>query len=104
MALSFSICPSSPSIELNQIITAYQSDSNDTVGRGQYIVPPSQCGQSVPADKFCQFDVKSEILNTECSPSNSFGYKDGKPCVLIKLNRVRLTLGWELLMQSLFRC
>ena len=31
-------------------------------------------------------------LQGNCNVNNSYGYKDGRPCVLIKLNRI---IGWE---------
>ena len=32
------------------------------------------------------------ILQGNCNLNNSYGFKDGRPCVLIKLNRI---IGWE---------
>lgn len=36
--------------------------------------------------QFCYFDVRK--IKSECSASRMFGYSEGKPCILIKLNRV----------------
>ena len=31
-------------------------------------------------------------MQGNCNSNNSYGYKDGRPCVLIKLNRI---IGWK---------
>lgn len=42
-------------------------------------------------DKVCEFDIKE--LGTEfCTKEQNFGYEIGKPCVLIKLNKI---FGWK---------
>ena len=38
-------------------------------------------------DKACRFDI-SLMLGEDCVKQQSFGYEDGQPCVLLKLNRV----------------
>jgi hypothetical protein len=35
----------------------------------------------------CLFDVKS-IEGGACNPENEFGYRNGTPCVLLKVNKV----------------
>lgn len=42
-------------------------------------------GNPAPAGKVCRFDV-----NTlgPCTKDNGYGYPEGKPCVLLKLNKV----------------
>lgn len=37
-------------------------------------------------DKACKFDIASEL--GQCNSANKYGYPEGKPCILIKLNRV----------------
>lgn len=37
----------------------------------------------------CSFDL--ELLGTQCSQKNNFGYSSGNPCVILKLNRI---YGW----------
>ena len=73
---------------LDDFITRYQKGSNDTVGSGEYHASPAECedGKTHPDSKFCPFDVKE--LGSECTKSQDFGYKTGKPCVLIKINKV----------------
>ncbi|WAR28728.1 AT1B1-like protein [Mya arenaria] len=38
-------------------------------------------------DKACRFDITNE-LGDVCVKQQSFGYEDGQPCVLLKLNRI----------------
>jgi len=40
---------------------------------------------------FCKVNP-TELFQGNCNVNNSYGYKDGRPCVLIKLNRI---IGWE---------
>jgi sodium/potassium-transporting ATPase subunit beta len=50
------------------------------------------CAGERPAEgKACKFDVTS-ILGSACSEGNDYGYFEGKPCILLKINRV---YGWE---------
>ncbi|XP_074595430.1 sodium/potassium-transporting ATPase subunit beta-like [Brevipalpus obovatus] len=49
---------------------------------------PIDCEQSqlTSPNQFCEFDIRA--IDSECSAARDFGYKEGKPCVLIKLNRI----------------
>merc|ERR1712137_76210 len=38
-------------------------------------------------DKACRFDITTE-LGGDCVKEQSFGYEDGQPCVLLKMNRI----------------
>ena len=38
--------------------------------------------------KSCEFDYKKIFKETPCTSEKNFGYDTGKPCVLIKLNKV----------------
>jgi len=38
------------------------------------------------SDKVCAFDL--ELLGDECTKDTGYGYQDGKPCVLLKINKV----------------
>ncbi len=40
-------------------------------------------------DQFCQVKT-SELITGPCTEDNHFGFDQGKPCILIKLNKVRL--------------
>ena len=43
-----------------------------------------------PADgKVCNFDIK--LLGTQCTKEEHFGYERGRPCIVLKLNRI---FGW----------
>lgn len=43
-----------------------------------------------PAEnKVCNFDIK--LLGTDCTKEEHFGYERGKPCIILKLNRI---YGW----------
>jgi len=54
----------------------------------QYGQTIQQCDwQSPPKkDKVCYFDIK--LLGNNCTKERNFGYDQGHPCVLIKLNRI----------------
>jgi len=47
-------------------------------------------GEADSDGRACRVDYKA--LTQECNEANDFGYKDGKPCVLLKLNRI---FGWN---------
>ena len=52
------------------------------------------CSNLRPEDrdinKICRFNI--EDLGAECTWQKDYGYDEGKPCVLLKLNRI---FGWE---------
>lgn len=55
---------------------------------GQHITTCSF--DQLPADgQVCDFDLHD--LGTKCSKEESFGYKAGQPCIILKLNRI---FGW----------
>lgn len=60
-------------------------ESNELCLVGEYTQQDRQ-----PVKKACQF--KRSVLQ-QCSGlrDSSFGYADGKPCVIIKMNRVRMS-------------
>ncbi|TRY67875.1 hypothetical protein TCAL_06434 [Tigriopus californicus] len=51
-----------------------------------------QCGFDRPPGEgqICQVE-SSNLMKDNCTKDASYGYKDGKPCVLLKLNRI---YGW----------
>jgi len=43
-------------------------------------------GEKPPKYEVCKFNVTD--LGGECTEANSFGYANGTPCVLLKINKV----------------
>ena len=39
-------------------------------------------------DQFCQVQT-DELIQGPCTAENNYGYDTGKPCILVKLNKVR---------------
>ena len=37
--------------------------------------------------KVCKFDLKREFGDA-CTKENNYGYDEGKPCILVKINKV----------------
>jgi len=52
---------------------------------------PCAPGAKPPKGKVCQFNT-TEASGGFCTPEKDFGYYEGKPCVLLKMNKV---FGWE---------
>lgn len=50
----------------------------------------SNCEQTSSLDTFCQFDTK--VLPAECTSAQNYSFNIGKPCILVKLNRI---YGWK---------
>lgn len=45
-------------------------------------------------NKVCKFDLSRDLgQNNPCIKQDDFGYDDGQPCVLIKLNKVITVVG-----------
>jgi len=42
-------------------------------------------------DQFCRIN-REELFQGDCIPEKNYGYRDGAPCILIKLNRI---YGWK---------
>jgi len=41
-----------------------------------------------PADReVCEFNLKTEFGGS-CTRENDYGFKEGKPCILVKINKV----------------
>lgn len=44
-------------------------------------------GEQAGQGKVCKFNV--DDISTECNKGNNFGYSNGTPCVLLKVNKVK---------------
>lgn len=71
---------------------AYTRDAAE--GKGERVATIDECnsGKKPAGDKFCPFNYKDRFTqqNEKCNSNNNYGYELGTPCVLIKLNRVRI--------------
>ncbi|XP_015793329.1 sodium/potassium-transporting ATPase subunit beta [Tetranychus urticae] len=67
-------------------LTQFVHGQNASDSGGASLAIDCEKNQISSDDQFCAFNVRD--IGSPCSPANSFGYRDGKPCVLIKLNRI----------------
>jgi len=74
--------------DLNKYLRPYQELES---GAGQHAQGDcnSYGGERDPS-KFCPFELR--VIPNECSESQNFSYHLGKPCILVKLNRI---YGWK---------
>ena len=40
--------------------------------------------------QICKVNIK-DLMQSNCTKDNKYGFEEGKPCILLKLNRVRAT-------------
>lgn len=72
---------------LNESIRIYTSSAGDNV----VDCSGSNAGSNNKGDsEVCGFPVS--LLGDRCTPDKEFGYPEGKPCVLLKINKV---YGWK---------
>jgi len=69
--------------DVEKYLDIYDTKAN-TEGRNINNCPDKQ--RWAKKDKICDFDIS--FLGSWCTKENNFGYKHGKPCVLIKLNKI----------------
>lgn len=74
--------------DLNNYLRPYQELES---GAGQHAQGDcnSYGGERDPS-KFCPFELR--VIPNECSESQNFSYHLGKPCILVKINRI---YGWK---------
>lgn len=104
-----SIRPRPPNTKLDSSLIRFKSSSSGdwhhwTDNLNNYLRPyqelESGAGQHAQGDcntygdrdphKFCPFELR--VIPNECSESQNFSYHLGKPCILVKLNRI---YGWK---------
>ena len=62
------------------------SDYENEKQVGENFIDCSDGRQEQPLTKVCRFDVNT--LGDNCTWQKDYGYDEGQPCVLVKLNRV----------------
>lgn len=70
---------------INSMLSKYEEDQSGMIDC------PDTYRQTKENKEICKFNV-TEQFGTNCTKENDYGYKDGKPCVLLKVNRV---FGWQ---------
>uniref|UniRef100_A0A6G1SET6 Sodium/potassium-transporting ATPase subunit beta-2 n=1 Tax=Aceria tosichella TaxID=561515 RepID=A0A6G1SET6_9ACAR len=74
--------------DLNKYLQPYQQLES---GAGQHAQGDCNTyGGERDPHKFCPFELR--VIPNECSESQNFSYHLGKPCILVKLNRI---YGWK---------
>ena len=71
----------------------YKEDTNTKTKNGRKQLVKADCGEKAikePTDstQLCKIN-EDEIFQGDCTKDNHYGFKKGKPCIAIKLNRVR---------------
>lgn len=72
---------------INNYLRPYQELES---GAGQHAQGDCNAYGERDPHKFCPFDIR--VIPNECSESQNFSYHLGKPCILVKLNRI---YGWK---------
>jgi len=72
--------------ELNNITKEYEKVKEEDKKNLQ----TCDYGSKLKKGQFCEFKVAS--LGNKCTKENDFGYKAGKPCIIVKLNNI---FDWE---------
>ena len=62
---------------------------------------PCSPGQKPPAGKVCQFNV-TDATGGFCTPEKDYGYYEGRPCVLLKMNKARKVLYLTIFVKNVF--
>lgn len=72
---------------INEYLKPYQELES---GAGQHAQGDCNAYGERDPSKFCPFELR--VIPNECSESQNFSYHLGKPCILVKLNRI---YGWK---------
>lgn len=72
---------------INEYLRPYQELES---GAGQHAQGDCNTYGERDPHKFCPFELR--VIPNECSESQNFSYHLGKPCILVKLNRI---YGWK---------
>lgn len=73
-------------VNINKLLSAYDSKIGSTNAVNCDSVQPDKSKKQV-----CIFEAKTDD-NSLCTPENDFGYRNGTPCVVLKVNKV---FGWQ---------
>lgn len=73
--------------DINNYLRPYQELES---GAGQHAQGDCNAYGERDPHKFCPFELR--VIPNECSESQNFSYHLGKPCILVKLNRI---YGWK---------
>lgn len=72
---------------IKEYLKPYQELQSDA---GQHAQGDCNSYSERDPNKFCPFDIR--VIPNECTEAQNFSYHLGKPCVLVKLNRI---YGWK---------
>jgi len=68
--------------ELNNTVNEYKTIDDDHQANMQ----TCDYNSKTKGNKFCEYNI--EALGTKCNVDNKFGYRAGKPCIIVKLNKI----------------
>ena len=71
------------------ILTDYENE-NQVTDTGVIVDCDSVSGRRPQSewDKACRFDITTN-LGADCVKQQAYGFDDGQPCILVKINKVR---------------
>ena len=48
----------------------------------------------------CMFDIETIMEANKCTRENNFGFNEGQPCILLKMNKVRVKVDFRTIQYS----
>lgn len=72
---------------VTELQTFVETWANHTANSMSLLNPNCTADRGATPEKACMFNV-SFLDDTPCNLTNKFGYREGKPCVLLRINRV----------------